>query len=85
MKFKVSPMTCGSCVITITKLLQKADASATVRVDLLQGTVEIDGGMSAGQAESIIRGAGYEVEAMVAGEAPAASAGQAACRGSCHS
>lgn len=84
MKFKVTPMTCGSCVATITKLIHKADPSAAVDVDLSQGTVVIEGGPSADQVGSILRGAGYDVEAIQPAVAPAGAAGKGACCGGCH-
>lgn len=72
MKFNVSPMTCGSCVSHITKLVQGAEPSAVVRVDLALGTVDIDAAMSPDQAQGLLAGAGYEAVPVAAEEAVAA-------------
>jgi copper chaperone len=76
MKFNVTPMECGSCAVLIPRLLKALDPGAEVKVDLLTGTVDVDGKLEAGQVVATLAGEGYSA---VLAE-PAAGH----CCGSCH-
>lgn len=62
LKLTVKGMTCGGCVRSVTRAIQRIDESAEVRVDLPSGRVEIDGSLNAEQAASAIDEAGFSVE-----------------------
>ena len=47
MKYSVSPLTCGRCVITITQALLAVEPDARVTVNLAAGTVDFDGALDA--------------------------------------
>ncbi|GGA74808.1 hypothetical protein GCM10011521_11260 [Arenimonas soli] len=83
MKFNVSPLTCGRCVITITQALLAVDPDARVTVNLAAGTVDFDGGLDAAAVAATLAPHGYSA-------VPAdglADPGQAIvdhCCGTCH-
>jgi copper chaperone len=58
--FKVSDMTCGHCVSTITRALKDADKDAKVQIDLASQVVQVES-MTADSEElaDAIREAGY--------------------------
>ena len=80
MKFTVSPMTCGSCVRTITLAIQSIDPRAEVVVDLDRRTVGVAGMLVAAQAVEALAAAGFHAEP--AGETTPSS--PAGCCGTCH-
>ena len=61
MKLQVDGMTCAHCVRAITRAVQALDPDARVDVDLVAGTVAIDGGVDVGLAMAAIEGEGYRV------------------------
>lgn len=76
MKFNVTPMECGSCAVLIPRVLKSLDPGAEVKVDLLAGTVDVDGRLEPGQVVATLAGEGYS--AVLAGPAPPS------CCGTCH-
>ncbi|MFG0415930.1 heavy-metal-associated domain-containing protein [Pseudomonas sp. zjy_8] len=62
-QFKVSGMSCGHCVRTVTQAIKALDPAAQVDVDLAAGLVQVDSDVPAAQLEAAIRGEGYEVSA----------------------
>lgn len=82
MRFKVSSMTCGHCVRSITRALQAIDADAKVRIDLATGIAEVDGLLSVDQALSAMAEQGYPAEMLEDEALAAATASQ--CCGTCH-
>ncbi len=64
---KVTGMTCGGCVSTVTRALQAIDGVGDVEVSLSAGeaTVQYDEGLtSPDRLKSAVKGAGYGVDAM---------------------
>ena len=64
MKFTVQNMTCAHCIRTITGALQAIDSGAKVAVDLVAGTVTVDGALDAGQAIAAMQAQGYPAQAL---------------------
>jgi len=60
-QFKVSGMSCGHCVRSVTQAIQALDQAARVEVDLAAGLVRVEGSLDAAQIQLAIREAGYEV------------------------
>jgi len=62
-QIKVSGMTCGHCVNSVTEELQTISGVSQVTVDLESGkvTIESDKDLDANQIEAAIKEAGYEV------------------------
>ncbi len=62
-QIKVSGMTCGHCVNSVTEELQTISGVTQVNVDLESGNVTIESGteLDADQIEAAIKEAGYEV------------------------
>jgi len=58
-EFKVEDMTCGHCVLRVTKKLQTFDPDARVTIDLESKKVSIDGAAGRGDYGYAIRDAGY--------------------------
>ncbi|WP_347266785.1 heavy-metal-associated domain-containing protein [Paracoccus sp. (in: a-proteobacteria)] len=56
MKFRVEDMSCGHCTAAIEKAV--AEAGGRARTDLSTHLVEVEG-LTAAQAEQVIRDAGY--------------------------
>lgn len=84
--FKVSDMTCGHCVSTITRALKGADKDAKVQIDLASQVVQVESATTDSQElADAIREAGYSpapvpAAAAVQVEQPRPRGG---CRGSC--
>lgn len=58
--FLVNDMTCGRCVSSLTKALQAADSTATLRFDLAAHRVDIEPGLAdAAELSEAIKWAGY--------------------------
>ena len=62
-QIKVSGMTCGHCVNSVTEELQTISGVSQVNIDLESGkvTIESDADLDASQIEAAIKEAGYEV------------------------
>ena len=62
-QIKVSGMTCGHCVNSVTEELQTISGVTQVNIDLESGNVTIESGteLDADQIEAAIKEAGYEV------------------------
>ena len=61
--YRVTGMTCGHCVSTITKAVKALDAGARVQIDLASHRVEIDSrATNATQMGAAIKEAGYTPE-----------------------
>lgn len=56
---KVSDMSCGHCVRTITTAVQNIAPEATVTTDLSRRVVRVEGNLEADAIEQAIREAGY--------------------------
>lgn len=75
MIYNVSPLTCGSCVRTITNALHAIDPAARVHVDLAAGTVGVEGVLDTDTVIAALAVHGYDAK----------SAGAvASCCGTCH-
>jgi copper chaperone len=61
LEMKVSGMSCGHCVQTITKAIQARDPHARVQVDLAEGLVSAETMLDRAQAIQAIEGAGFRV------------------------
>jgi copper chaperone len=57
----VEGMTCMGCVRSVRNAIEKADPKARVEIDLPSGRVDIDGGLSRGEAKAAIEAAGFDV------------------------
>jgi len=55
----VTGMSCGGCVASVTKAIQRLDAGAKVEVDLTTGRVKIEAQMQPQQAIEAVEGAGF--------------------------
>lgn len=60
---KVSGMSCGHCVRTITRAVQAGDPAAQVEIDLGAGEVRVEGRQSLEALLQAIRDKGYEADA----------------------
>ena len=80
MKFHVNPLTCNSCVRSITQALQAVDSGARVDVDLEAGTVDVEGAFDATAVVATLAAIGYQAMPATAG----ARAGGGSCCGTCH-
>lgn len=60
MLMQVRGMTCGGCVRSVTKALEKAGAGA-VKVELESGRVEVTGEIAPELARAAVEKAGFEV------------------------
>lgn len=83
MRFQVENMSCGHCVITITRALKALDPAAEIAVDLAGGTVTVKGRMEAAQA--VVAMAEQDYPATLLADEPDESAGgdKASCCGTC--
>ncbi|MBS7789542.1 heavy-metal-associated domain-containing protein [Roseococcus sp. SDR] len=61
LEMKVSGLTCGHCVQTVTQAIQALDTHARVRVDLADGLVSAETAVDRASAVRAIEGAGYKV------------------------
>ena len=62
-QLKVSKMSCGHCVASVTKAVQGVDATAKVEIDLAQGTVNVASAATLDSVAAAITEAGYTVTA----------------------
>ncbi len=60
--YKVSGMTCGHCVGTVTKAVQTVAPAAEVKVDLKKGIVDVVGQHDASRVVAAIKAAGYTAQ-----------------------
>ncbi|WII71775.1 heavy metal-associated domain-containing protein [Bdellovibrio sp. 22V] len=60
-EFKVEGMTCGSCAISIQKVIKKVDPDVKVQVDIGQQLVQVQSETGKEEIASLIEKAGYEV------------------------
>ncbi|MBN1607907.1 MAG: heavy-metal-associated domain-containing protein [Polyangiaceae bacterium] len=58
----VKGMSCGGCVRSVTRAVQRLDPTSQVDVELETGRVHIEGGMSPEQVRQAIETAGYAAE-----------------------
>ena len=58
-EFKVSDMTCGHCVATVTKAIKALDAGAEVKTDLASKTVSVESTAPAAALSKAMDQAGY--------------------------
>jgi copper chaperone len=61
LEMKVSGMTCGHCVQSVTKAIQARDAHARVQVDLVEGLVSAETMLDRAGATEAVEAAGYHV------------------------
>ncbi len=59
-KYKVSGMTCGGCVRSVTNAITARDSAAKVEVDLPTGVVTVDGDLSEDTVKDAVEGAGFD-------------------------
>jgi copper chaperone len=59
-KYKVSGMTCGGCVRSVTNAITARDGSARVEVDLPAGIVSVEGDLSEDAVKDAVEGAGFD-------------------------
>lgn len=59
LEFEVKDMTCGHCVSTITRAIEKEAAGASVEVDLENHVVRIGGTSDSTRVAAAIREAGF--------------------------
>lgn len=60
--FDVVGMHCEHCVRAVTQAIKARDESATIRVDLAKGTVDVAGTVPAPRIAEAIEEAGYQVK-----------------------
>ncbi len=61
-RFKVSGMSCGHCVRSVTEAVHGVDPAAAVEVDLAGGIVMVRGFADAAKLSAAIVDAGYDVQ-----------------------
>ena len=61
-KYKVSGMTCGGCVRSVTNAITARDSAAKVEVDLPTGIVSVEGDLSEDAVKNAVEGAGFDFE-----------------------
>ncbi len=59
-KYKVSGMSCGGCVRSVTNAITARDSTAQVEVDLPTGVVTVDGDLSEDTVKDAVEGAGFD-------------------------
>jgi copper chaperone len=59
-KYKVSGMTCGGCVRSITNAITARDATAKGEVDMPAGIVSVEGDLSEDAVKDAVEGAGFD-------------------------
>jgi copper chaperone len=60
--FKVSGMTCGHCVATVTRAVKAVDPAAEVSIDRVAGRVKVLGTAAPERLRAAIEEEGYRVE-----------------------
>ena len=78
LKLKVSGMTCGHCVASVTNAVHSVPMVKSVVVDLKTGEVLLDGDADVEAVANAIAAAGYEVDRQMA---PIATGKKACCCG----
>ncbi len=58
---KVEGMTCNGCVQSVERALKRVDPSATVKIDLDSGRVDLDGAFDRTAAKQAIEATGFDV------------------------
>jgi copper chaperone len=61
-KYKVSGMTCGGCVRSVTNAITARNSAAKVEVDLPTGIVSVEGDLSEDIVKDAVEGAGFDFE-----------------------
>jgi copper chaperone len=61
LELKVSGITCGHCVQTVTKAIQAQDAHARVQVNLAEGLLSAETVLDRATATQAIEASGYKV------------------------
>jgi copper chaperone len=61
-KYKVSGMTCGGCVRSITNAITARNSAVKVEVDLPTGIVTVEGDLSEDTIKDAVEGAGFDFE-----------------------
>ena len=59
-KYKVSGMTCGGCVRSVTNAITARNSAVKVEVDLPTGVVTVDGDLSEDTVKDAVEGAGFD-------------------------
>jgi copper chaperone len=59
-KYKVSGMTCGGCVRSVTNAITARNSAAKVEVDLPTGVVTVNGDLSEDTVKDAVEGAGFD-------------------------
>ena len=60
--YRVTGMTCGGCVRSLTKAITRAAPGAAVSVDLAAGTVTVDGDAQDAAVAGAVEAAGFTFE-----------------------
>lgn len=63
MEFEVKDMSCGHCVMSVTKAVKSADSQAKVEVDLATKKVTVESGSDRKSIADALAEAGYPVTA----------------------
>lgn len=58
---KVEGMTCNGCVQSVERALKRVDPSASVKIDLDSGRVDLDGALDRDAAKQAIEATGFDV------------------------
>ena len=58
---KVEGMTCNGCVQSVERALKRVDPSASVKIDLDSGRVDLDGALDRAAAKQAIEATGFDV------------------------
>ena len=64
-RFKVSGMSCETCVKAVTKAIWSTDVGALVDVDLGKGEVSVESRVGSPNIATAIRNAGFTVERVI--------------------
>lgn len=58
---EIEGMTCMGCVQSVERALKKADPTATVKIDLESGRLDLDGALDREAAKAAIEATGFDV------------------------
>lgn len=61
LSLKIKGMTCGHCVMAVTRAIKEVDPAAEVTVDLPSGQADVSSSAPAGAITEAVVEAGYEV------------------------
>lgn len=64
-RFKVSGMTCNSCVKVVKQAIKATDRSASVAIDLATGVAAVESQTNTPSVVAAIRAAGFGVERII--------------------